>query len=329
MIAYTSLLQAARRIAPYIVKTPLTWDPENELYLKWENRQATGSFKLRGALNKVLALSDNERGRGLVTASAGNHGQGVASAGRLADAPVIVFASEHAVAAKITAMRSLGAEVRLVPGGYGEAEAAGLQYARESGAVWVSPYNDSLVIAGQGTLALEVLEERPELNLATWVVPGGGGGLISGVGLAIKSGPPRPMPAAPSVQARLIGVQSQASPFLHDLYHTGSQANSIELPSLADGLAGTVEEGSQTIGLVRAMVDEFLLVSEAEIAQAVRFAWQRYGERIEGSAAVGLAAVLTRRVPQRPAVVVISGGNIQPEVHLRLISNGGEAASGT
>src|SRR5665647_242900 len=140
MIPYSWLQQAQERISPYIQKTPLTYDSHLNLYLKWENRQVTGSFKARGAMNKILALQDWELERGLVTASAGNHGQGVAMAARLKQAKVIVFASEHAHPNKIQAMHALGVEIHLVPGGYGQAEQAGISYAETTGSTWVSPY---------------------------------------------------------------------------------------------------------------------------------------------------------------------------------------------
>lgn len=311
MLPYVWLEAAAGRIAPYIRKTPLTHDHTQDLYLKWENHQVTGSFKARGALNKILALQPWERQAGLVAASAGNHGQGVALAGQITGAPVIIFASEHAVPAKLAAMRALDAELRLVPGGYGEAEQAGLAYAAESGASWVSPYNDGLVIAGQGTLGLEILAELPDQAGFTWVVPVGGGGLIAGIGAALRAG-------AHAGRARLVGVQSQASPFFYTIFQHGSQAGVVELPSLADGLAGPVEDGSLTIPLVRRSVDDFVLVSEADIAHAVAYAWRQYGEVIEGSAAAALAAVLAGKITGRPALVVISGGNIQPELHQNL-----------
>jgi threonine dehydratase len=328
MISYNWLEQAADRISPYIHQTPLTYDPQENLYLKWENQQVTGSFKIRGALNKVLSLETSERERGLVTASAGNHGQGVALAGKIVGAPVIVFASDHAVPAKLEAMRLLGAELRLVPGGYGEAEQAGLEYASASGATWISPYNDAQVIAGQGTLGLEILQQLRESSGAqpeAWIVPGGGGGLISGVGAALKS---RPNPLGPhSLKGEkdqpvsiLIGVQSEASPFLYAIFHTGTQAGSVELPSLADGLAGPVEENSLTIPLTRKYVNDFVLVNEEDIAHAIAFAWKQYGERIEGSSAAALSAALTGKVTSRPAVIVLSGGNIQPELHEKIVT---------
>lgn len=315
MIPYPWIEQAYDRIARHIRRTPVTYDPELDAYLKWENHQVTGSFKLRGALNKVLSLQPWELEQGIVAVSAGNHGQGVALAGQLVGASVLVFASEHAVPAKLEAMHALGARVHLVPGGYGEAEQAGLEYARANATTWISPYNDGQVIAGQGTLVLETLLEMPELRRATWVVPVGGGGLISGIGAALKE-------RHPQEKTHLVGVQSVASPFMHALYTSGSQDNTVELPSLADGLAGPVEAGAITIPLVRQYVDEFILVSESEICEAIRYAWEKYHERIEGSAAVSLAAILSGKVVDRPAVMVVSGGNIQPEVHQEIIGAG-------
>jgi threonine dehydratase len=316
MIPIEWISQAAERIAPHIIHTPLTYDPKKELYIKWENRQVTGSFKFRGALNKVLNLKRWELDRGLVTASAGNHGQGLSLAGKLVGAPVKVFCSEQAVPAKVNAMRALDAEVILVEGGYGEAERAGLSYTNREGGTWVSAYNDGQVIAGQGTISWEILEERADLVESRWVVPVGGGGLISGIGTALKQR---------GQKSRLIAVQAFASPFFHALYYRGSQESVEDLPTLADGLAGPVEQDSLTIPIVSNLVDEFVLVGEEEIAQAISYAWDEYGERIEGSAAASLAAVLFGKVLERPAVVIISGGNIQPEVHARIVGEGQRA----
>jgi threonine dehydratase len=317
MIPPDWLEDAAERIAPYIRRTPLNYMPHEDLFIKWENHQLTGSFKVRGAFNKILCLGEWERAQGLATASAGNHGQGVAIAGRQVGAKVTVFASEHAVPAKIESMRALGAEVILVRGGYGEAEKAGLEYAQSTGKVWVSPYNDGQVIAGQGTLGLEIDRDLPRLRGSTWVIPAGGGGLVSGIGAALEDIVPRP---------RLVAVQSEASPFLHELYYKNTQDDVIEKDSLADGLAGPVEPGSITIPMVRQFVDEFVLVSEEEIARAIAFCWRQYAEKIEGSAATALAAVLFNKIKERPAVVLISGGNIQPELHAQIIGRIGSEA---
>ncbi len=310
MIPYDWLLEAQERVRPYLHTTPLTRDPDLDIFLKWENRQVTGSFKARGALNKVLGLERWEREAGLVAASAGNHGQGVALAGRVVQAPVKIFVGETAPQMKIERIRALGAEVIQIPGGYGDAEQAGLEQVASIGGTWISPYNDGHVIAGQGTVALEILEQLPALmetpaERFTWVVPAGGGGLVAGIGAALSRCNPRP---------RLVAVQTDTSPFLHALFHQGTQVGVVERPTLADGLAGPLEEGSITIPLTRELVDDVLLVSEEEVEAAIWFAWQKYNERIEGSAAVALAAILSGKIHQRPAVITLTGGNIQDNV---------------
>jgi threonine dehydratase len=328
MIPYEWLQQAESRIAPYIQRTPLTYDAARGLYIKWENRQVTGSFKARGAFNKVLLLEDWEREVGLVAASAGNHGLGIALAGKQVGAAVEVFVSENAVPAKVEAMRALGAQIHTVPGGYGEAETAGKAYAESRQKTWVSPYNDGQVIAGQGTVGLEVLwaltpspspagggENSPfpsgeGVGVRAYVVPVGGGGMLSGIGSSLRELAHRP---------RLVGVQPEASAFMHSLFYKGTQDGTPDLPSLADGLAGEVEDGSVTIPLVRQLADEIVLVSEDEIAEAMAYAWHMHGEKVEGAGAAGLAAVLAEKVRERPAVVIVSGGNVQPEVHSEIV----------
>jgi len=333
--------QADERIAPHIVRTPLTHDAARNLFLKWENRQKTGSFKARGALNKVLSLEDWERAAGIVTASAGNHGQGVALAGKLTGARVTCFVSEHAVPVKVDAIRALGAEIVTVAGGYPEAEAAGKRFADENRKTWVSPYNDGQVIAGQGTIGLEVVNQLSNLfavdqignliqggqigNLIqggqignlTYLVPVSGGGLIAGIGAALTRLSPRP---------RLVGVQPETAPFMHRLFYHGTQDGIPDLPSLADGLTGAVEADSVTIPMVKQLVDEIILVSEEAIARAVAFAYKEYGEVIEPSGAVTIAAALRDVGGENPQVAIVSGGNIQPEVHARIVADyAGEA----
>ena len=316
MIPFEWITGADGRIAPHILCTPLTHDAARNLYIKWENRQVTGSFKARGAFNKVLLLEEWEREVGLVGASAGNHGLGMALAGQKVGAAVQVFVSEHAVPAKVEAMRALGAVIHVVPGGYGDAEAAGKAYAEEKQKTWVSPYNDGQIIAGQGTVGLEIARELP-VGAESWLVPVGGGGLISGIGSSLQKQAHPP---------HLIGVQAEASAFMHSLFYRNTQDGTQDLPSLADGLAGEVEHGSVTIPIVKQTVDEIVLVSEEEIARAIAFAWYVYVEKLEGAGAVGLAAILARKIKIRPAVVVVSGGNVQPEVHAEIVGRfAGEA----
>jgi len=209
-------------------------------------------------------------------------------------------------------MRELGAQVHAVPGGYAEAEAAGRQYARQQQRVFVSPYNDGQVIAGQGTIGLEILQELGDTSVATWIVPAGGGGLISALGTLFSHMTPCP---------RLVGVQAAASPFTDSLFHRHTQQGVLDLPTLADGLSGAVEEGSVTIPMMERYVDDFLTVSEDEIARAIAFAAYVYGEKIEGSAAVALAAALNGRISDRPAVIILTGGNIDPDVYHKIIQD--------
>jgi threonine dehydratase len=325
LIPYDWFEQAEMRIATHIQKTPLTQDVKRGMHLKWENHQITGSFKPRGAFNKVLSLEEWERSAGLVAASAGNHGQGVALAARTTGTSVELFIPEHAVPAKVEAMRELGAQIFLIEGGFAQAETAGRTYAQAHHKVFISPYNDGQVIAGQGTIGLEIIRELANTETPSsfrqqneeskdplcWIVPTGGGGLISALGALLKNQKARP---------RLIAVQAAASPFTYNLFQRHTQDGVQDLPTLADGLSGAVEDNSVTIPMIEEFVDDFILVSEEEIERAIAFAWFVHHEKIEGSAAAGLAAAITGKVRERPLVAVITGGNIQPEVHKKIIS---------
>lgn len=315
MIPNSWLENASEQINPYICRTPLLYDGELDLYLKLENQQVTGSFKARGAFNKVLTLQEWERQAGLVSASAGNHGQGLALAAKTLNIPLTIFCSDNAAPIKVNAMQALGANLVTVPGGYAQAEKAGLTYAQQNQITWVSPYNDAQVIAGQGTVALEVLEQAAHLTKAYWLVPVGGGGLISGIAIALKENPN----LNPSHNHFVIGIQSEASAFMHALYYKNSQQDVDEFPTLADGLEGAVEQGSVTIPIVKKLVDQIILVSEKEIAEAIKYTWVKYQQIIEGSAAVTLAAIISGKITKRPVIAILSGGNIDQEVHNNLI----------
>lgn len=306
MIPFEWFLQARDRIAPHIRITPVQTDPKEEYFFKMENQQTTGSFKVRGAVNKVLSLQEWERSNGLVAASAGNHGQGVAVAARLTDSHATIFVPENAAAIKIQAMRDLGAEIIEVPGGYEKAESSGHEYASRQNAAWISPYNDGQVIAGQGTIALELMDQIPIDRIKACIVPVSGGGLIAGIGLVLKHSYPH---------VRIIGVQAAGSPFMHGLFYKNHQNGINEILGLADGLEGRVEDRSITIPIVKTIVDEIILVSENEISKAIAFAWYKMNQRIEGSAAVSLAGILSGKINDVPSVLVISGGNINSAAH--------------
>lgn len=302
---------ANQKIGGFITQTPITYDQQLDLYIKWENQQVTGSFKIRGALNRILNLSSQERASGLVTCSAGNHGQGVALAARHVEARCIVYASDHATPVKLEAMSNLGADVRLVKGDYVEAERAAITFARKTGMTFISPYNDALVIAGQGTLGLEIREWMQTKGIAcSLLLPVGGGGLMAGVASYIKT---------LTQNTQVIGVQSQASSYAHHLFYYGNQEGVVETESIAEGLAGEIDHASITIPLLLECADDIQLVSEAEIKQAIRYAWFTNNQKIEGSAAVGLAARLAGKINLSPVLTIITGGNIQPELFNTII----------
>ena len=312
-------IRAARdRIAPHIQRTPLRPAGPKNLWLKCENRQVTGSFKVRGALNRLLRLTDADAARGVVAASAGNHGMGVAYAARLRGCRATIVVPRGAIQRKVEGIRALGADVKQVDGEYEAAEIEGLRLAQERAAVWVSPYNDPAVVAGQGTIGIELAEDLARINARggyAVYVPVGGGGMVSGIGIALRS-------ALPS--ARVIGVQPANSPYLHDFVHGHDLGRIVERPTLADGLSGPVEAGSITYDLVRDVVDDMQLVSEEEIERAIVWALGA-GETVEPSAAVALAAGL-REVRGGERVVVLSGGNIDEDLLTRLIQRYGAAA---
>jgi threonine dehydratase len=297
---------AAERIRGYVVRTPLERSAGLsersgvDVWLKLECFQATGAFKLRGALNALMTLkADN-----VVTASAGNHGLGVARAASLLGALATVVVPETASEAKVEALRQSGAALVQCGPTYDEAEAEGLRLARQRGLPFISAYNDPAVVAGAGTIALEILEDAPQIG--TLVVPAGGGGLIGGIGVAAHGLRP---------DVTICGVQSVASPALHAALQAGAIVRVEVKPSLADGLAGNVEDNSITFGLLKEHVREVVLVQEAEIAEAMR--WLMLHERVlvEGSAAVGVAALLHGRLDVvGPVAVVLTGRNVSPAV---------------
>lgn len=315
MIPVEWLHAAQERIKGIVKETPLTYDDALGVFFKWENQQTTGSFKLRGAANKILSLQDWERENGLITCSAGNHGQGVALAAQSTGATCEIYASSHAVPMKIAAMRALGAIVHLVDGDYGVAEKTAIKQAELSGKIFISPYNDVQVIAGQGTIGLELKKQTDGFTgIRSIIIPVSGGGLLAGIGVSIDTLTFKP---------RLIGTQSEASPYMHSLFYTGTQNGVIEGESLADGLAGEVDHQSLTIPLVDNYAGEIILISENEIRNAILYTWEKHHQVIEGSAAVAVAAVLAKKVSAIPAIIIVTGGNIQPTLHQSIIQRNG------
>lgn len=309
MILGAWIEEAKNRLEGKIRKTPLTYDSNLDVYLKWENLQNTGAFKIRGALNKTLSLETWEQERGLVAASAGNHGLGVAYTARLLGTKATIFIPENSVENKEKKMHEYGAVVVKVSGNYAEAEKEAQAYAIKKGSTWISPYNDKQVIAGQATLGLEIVDQIDPFDASACIVPVSGGGLIAGIGSAFRY---------LHKNIKLIGVQSKNSSYFYSLYQYGSQKEVIESNSIADGLSGAIEKNSITIPLVRSMLDDFILVDEEEIERAIVYCYVRFGQIIEGSAAVPLAAILSHKISFPKCVLIVTGGNIQLELHSAL-----------
>lgn len=313
------ILEARRGISAHVVDTPCPRAPAFRdlvaatLHLKLENLQRTGSFKDRGSLNRLLHLSDQERTRGVVTASAGNHAQALAYHAARLGVPCTVVMPETAPLIKVSNTRGYGARVvqrgTVLDDAVGEAR----RLADEEGLTMVSAFDDRHVIAGQGTMGLELLEQVPDLDLV--VVPVGGGGMISGIALALKA-------ARPDV--RVIGVEAEAAPSARASRDAGHIVGIQSSHTLADGIA-TKRVGELTFPMMEALVDDLVVVSEEEIASAILLLLERQKTLVEGGAAVALAALTTGRVavgPDEIAVLLLSGGNIDVNILSRIIDRG-------
>ncbi|WP_229725866.1 threonine ammonia-lyase [Calditerricola satsumensis] len=272
-----------------------------EVFLKLENLQKTGAFKIRGAYNKVASLAPDARARGVITASAGNHAQGVAMAAFRFGVQATVVMPEGAPQAKIEATRGYGAEVVLTGQTYDESYAAALEMAEREKVTFIHAFDDPYVIAGQGTVGLEILEELPYADAL--IVPVGGGGLISGIAVAAKTIKP---------DIRIIGVQAQNAPAAHDSWRKGLRLDVPATRTLADGLA-VRRPGELTFHLMQRYVDDMVLVSEEAIAAAIRLFLERAKLLVEGAGAAALAALLGGELAYlrgQRVVLVVSGGNV-------------------
>jgi len=302
--------QAARRVADLVHETPLEYSPffskkfSADVYLKLENEQRTGSFKLRGASNRLMTLSPEQRAKGCVAASSGNHGAAVAYAMRALDTSGVIFVPEQTSKAKVEAIRSYGGEVRFFGNDGLDTEQHAREFAESNGMFYLSPYNDAEVIAGQGSCGIEIARQLADVDAVFVAV--GGGGLISGVGSVLKMKNP---------EIRIIGCQPAASPVMAKSVQAGCILDMPSEPTLSDGTAGGIEADAITFELCRQLVDEFVLVSEAEIAQAMREFSAEQQSKIEGAAAVAIAALNHCResLSGKKVVIIICGGNISQE----------------
>jgi threonine dehydratase len=305
-----SILQAARRIRGRVRRTPLvrsSWLSracEAEVWLKLECLQDTHAFKIRGALNAVLALSECGEARATVTASAGNHGLALAEASRIAGLACTVFTPRSAPRAKLDAIAEAGARLDTTAKDYDDAERMARERARHSGDLFVSAYNDPLIVAGAGTIGLEILEEKPDLDLVA--IPLGGGGLAAGVAIAVK---------ALSPACRTAGVEAAHNP-AYRVARAHGRITPISLgSSIADGLTGNIEDGSVTFPIVERFVDELAEATEPQIADAIVALLARERLVVEGAGAVAVAALAAGAldVRGRRVAAIVSGGNIDAE----------------
>ncbi len=274
-----------------------------EVYLKLECLQITGSFKLRGAVNKILSLNEDERGRGVIAVSSGNHGRAVAYVANEFDIPAVICVPETVPENKVSAIQGLGAEVIVTGKTYDEATRDAIHVQVERGLTMIHPFDDPHVIAGQGTIGLEVIRHLPEVD--TVLVPLSGGGLLGGIALALKS-------INPAIQT--IGLSMDKGAAMVESLHAGRVVEIVEQPSLADALLGGLgPENHYSFKINQAHVDQTILVSEAEIAAAMTYTLEKEHLVVEGGGAVGIAAVLAGKVQDLggKVVVVISGGNVK------------------
>lgn len=303
--------EAADRIRPVVVETPveqiegLVPDIGAELFFKLENRQNTGSFKLRGASNKILSLLPQQAAQGVIAASNGNHGLGVAAAARAAGIAVEVYVSNQVSPSKVRRIEEYGAHIKRIGNDPLEAELAARAAAGEQSKIFISPYNDAQVMAGQGTIAVELLRQLPPLDAVFVAV--GGGGLIGGIGAYIKCASP---------QTEVVGCWPKNSPVLYESIKAGRILDVAEQPTLSESTAGGLEPGSVTLEICSHVIDSALLVSETEILDAMRKVRALKGWVIEGAAAVAVAAFLKNadHYKRKKVAVVICGANVSERV---------------
>ena len=316
MLTLDSLYQAAFALKGVarvtdLIRAPRMF-PDNEVYLKTENLQLTGSFKLRGAYNRIARLSDEEKERGVVACSAGNHSQGVALAAQKAGLNAVICIPDGAPISKVEATRAYGAEVVLVPGVYDDAYEKAIEIAKESGRTLIHPFDDDDVIAGQGTIALEILSALPEMD--TCIVPVGGGGLISGMAYAIKALKP---------PCRVIGVQAAGAASMRHAFDEHRRVPLERVSTIADGIAVKMP-GEKTFEYCRRYVDDIVTVSDDEIASAILSLMEQQKLVAEGAGAVSVAAAMAGKVDLagRKTVCLVSGGNIDVTILSRVITRG-------
>ena len=316
MLTLDKIYQAAFTLKDVARKTDLiraqNMCPDCKLYLKTENLQVTGSFKVRGAYYKISQLSAEEKSKGIIACSAGNHAQGVALAAKKMGIKSVICMPDGAPISKVEATKAFGAEACLVPGAYDDAYAKALQLCDETGATLIHPFDDEDVIAGQGTIGLEILDQLSDADAV--VVPIGGGGLIAGVAYAIKHLNPN---------IKVYGVQAERAPAMAESRAAGHVVTLDSVSTFADGIA-VKHPGDNTFAIIKDYVDDIVTVSEDEIATAILTLMEKQKLVAEGAGAVGVAAIMFGKLPVagKKVVAVVSGGNIDVNILSRVVTRG-------
>ncbi len=302
---YDDILKANAAKSEKIRKTPIVYSPtfselsKSKVYLKSEFQQKTGAFKIRGAYHKILSLTDEEKQKGVIAASAGNHAQGVAYAANAEKIKCTILMPKNASPAKVSATKGYGAKVILEGTNYDEASAKAKEIAKETGAILIHAFDDPEIIAGQGVIGLEILEEMPDVEEV--YVPIGGGGLAAGVLIAIKTTHPN---------VKVIGVQSRSFPSMYESWKKGSITSVGGARTIADGISVKVP-GQTTFSIINELIDDIVLVDDSEIIKAIFLLMERMKVVIEPAGAVGLAYLISQKPsPGKKVVSILAGGNI-------------------
>lgn len=319
MLSIDKIYKAKERVKAVTVNTPFSFAPhlseisDCEVYLKKENLQVTGSFKLRGAYNKIASLSDKQRECGVIAASAGNHAQGVALSASKFGIKAVIVMPDATPLTKVNGVKHFGAEVILAGSNFDEAYAYALNYAKENSLTFVHPFEDEEVIAGQGSVSLEILEKCQ--NLDAILIPVGGGGLISGMAKAIKS-------INPDIE--VIGVSAKGAPAMKNSFESKTPVDTTSVRTIADGIA-VRDTSPVTLKYILENVDTFINVDDEEIASAMLYLLESQKLVVEGAGAVGVAAILHNKLPRlkgKKIAVVLSGGNVDVTLLSVIIEKG-------
>ena len=316
MVNLDQIREAHKKISPYINHTPLFHSSylseDRNVYLKLESLQITGSFKLRGAINKLLSLNDEQKKRGVVAVSTGNHGKGVAYASKLLNIKSTIFMSSMVPDHRREAIESLGARVEIVGTNSDEADLYAKEYSKKNDIPLIHPFDDPMIIAGQGTIGLEILESLPEVD--TVIIPTSGGGLIGGIALAIKLQKP---------DVKIIAASMSRGPSMYKSLKAGKPVDVEEEETLADCLGGSIGlDNKYTFRIAQNTIDDFILIDEDKIAEGIKLNFEKHKLVTEGAAATGVMVVKDNMSEHlgKNIISLICGGNIDSELFGKIVS---------